>query len=541
MGTKKPDKIGKILNSDFKEVFLPAESIVDKNGKTVEERLDNMTKSDVGLNNVDNTSDKDKPVSAAVRKALSDKVDKNTLGKPGGGATLGQDGKLNPTQMPPITLENSPYVSVKDFGAVGDGITDDTAAFQAAINGAASQRRMLFLNEGTYLITDRLIIEEPLTITGGNHDECIVMFQGSYHPETPYDPEYYEESNACFIVKPDNCSFINFTIIGGTKANPSSCNGIVLHYPFYNTDTQKTVYKAAERFYCHQVDIKCFKNGIFLYAGWNRGIERCNFLDNSEAGIKWYSLEKETLGVWSCSGDRAISCQFVGNRYGVYLDGARVTVIDNGTFEYNDRAIYADNCTNLMLINCWNEQNYGKIYIRGSAKFIGEYDINPGTIEHVLIGGHDIVTIMSDTSTIVYSDGEIKYKQDGGIVTKGYEPSAEVENMVSNPYFEQVSGGTGTVPSAVYWEPYPAWAFNVSTEVRNEGRNSIHMLVRDQTTDVHYSIAAEDIPVDPTKEYSFSVNVMSYDRSTMNAGYMVYVAWRDGSHNNCLIISLSAL
>jgi hypothetical protein len=41
------------------------------------------------------------------------------------------------------------YVSVKDFGAVGDGVTDDTAAIQAAIDSGAN---LLWYPDGTYLV-----------------------------------------------------------------------------------------------------------------------------------------------------------------------------------------------------------------------------------------------------------------------------------------------------------------------------------------------------------------------------------------------------
>ena len=44
-------------------------------------------------------------------------------------------------------------VSVKDFGAVGDGVTDDTAAIQAAIDSGA---RSIYLPQGTYLVSDTL-------------------------------------------------------------------------------------------------------------------------------------------------------------------------------------------------------------------------------------------------------------------------------------------------------------------------------------------------------------------------------------------------
>ena len=45
-------------------------------------------------------------------------------------------------------------VSAKDFGAVGDGVTDDTAAIQAALNTGAQVR----LEKLTYLISSALLI-----------------------------------------------------------------------------------------------------------------------------------------------------------------------------------------------------------------------------------------------------------------------------------------------------------------------------------------------------------------------------------------------
>ena len=56
-------------------------------------------------------------------------------------------------------------VSLKDFGAVGDGVTDDSSAFQNAVNAAANGS--LYVPSGTYLIDDTQVrVESPCRIFG---------------------------------------------------------------------------------------------------------------------------------------------------------------------------------------------------------------------------------------------------------------------------------------------------------------------------------------------------------------------------------------
>ena len=56
------------------------------------------------------------------------------------------------------------WVDVKDFGAAGDGTTDDTAAFNAA--DAAANGREVLVSEGTYRIASNLTMQSPVRFQG---------------------------------------------------------------------------------------------------------------------------------------------------------------------------------------------------------------------------------------------------------------------------------------------------------------------------------------------------------------------------------------
>ena len=54
-------------------------------------------------------------------------------------------------------------VNVKDFGAVGDGVTDDTEAIQAALSAAS---KAVFFPAGTYITTKTLVVGDNLSLYG---------------------------------------------------------------------------------------------------------------------------------------------------------------------------------------------------------------------------------------------------------------------------------------------------------------------------------------------------------------------------------------
>ena len=64
-------------------------------------------------------------------------------------------------------------VSVKDFGATGDGVTDDTDAIQAAIDSNPGE---LYVSPGIYRITKSLLIRNPLKFRGSSFDRTTLLF-----------------------------------------------------------------------------------------------------------------------------------------------------------------------------------------------------------------------------------------------------------------------------------------------------------------------------------------------------------------------------
>jgi len=67
-----------------------------------------------------------------------------------------------------VGWKNKDCVNVKDYGAIGDGITDDTDAFQNAINHCTANRKTLYVTDGVFKITEPLVLAGALSVQGGN-------------------------------------------------------------------------------------------------------------------------------------------------------------------------------------------------------------------------------------------------------------------------------------------------------------------------------------------------------------------------------------
>jgi hypothetical protein len=62
--------------------------------------------------------------------------------------------------------KNNATINVKDFGAVGDGVTDDTAAIQAAVDFVASAGGIVWFPSGTFLHGTTITLKSNVTLFG---------------------------------------------------------------------------------------------------------------------------------------------------------------------------------------------------------------------------------------------------------------------------------------------------------------------------------------------------------------------------------------
>jgi len=125
--------------------------------------------------------------------------------------------------------------SVLEFGARGDGQTDDTAAFQRALDAAAkSGGGIVYATRGVYLFSGHLVIPSAVTLKGVW--ESVPSHVGIRNPGAPKPTD----DGTTFLVtegrgQEDAAPFITLT-------HNSTLKGVVLYYPEQKPDEEPAAY-----------------------------------------------------------------------------------------------------------------------------------------------------------------------------------------------------------------------------------------------------------------------------------------------------------
>ena len=112
-----------------------------------------------------------------VPNAISARIQQSMDAPPKPAFMLDSNGKWLERMRP--QYENEPlskFVSVKDNGAVGDGVADDTAAIQSIFDRATFDD-IIYFDHGAYVVTDTIYVPTNIRITGEMWP--MIMFEGS--------------------------------------------------------------------------------------------------------------------------------------------------------------------------------------------------------------------------------------------------------------------------------------------------------------------------------------------------------------------------
>ena len=76
------------------------------------------------------------------------------------------------------------YLSARDYGAVGDGVNDDTEALERLFAAAAERHLAIYFPAGTYMIRRPLTIKSGMEIYGDGNNSVLKKFPAAWHKLT---------------------------------------------------------------------------------------------------------------------------------------------------------------------------------------------------------------------------------------------------------------------------------------------------------------------------------------------------------------------
>jgi hypothetical protein len=256
-------------------------------------------------------------------------------------------------------------VSVKDFGAVGDGVTDNTTAIQAALDYCMGNNKALFFPAGTYLTQPGLVALTSGTPSSGN----LILFGEEGSARRHYDMP----------------SRIVFTDDGNTTGGIGLDSNYSAYFKYLQFDTQggdtrnKTGdfigYRGPGGSFCAEQCIFLSCSGAALklrdigYASMADCIFRYNNIGLEEYLVNWpASTTGSFVRVHGFQNVNVFKCPTLNH-----------SSWKDCIWEYNSYGVntFAQNCE---FINCYAEANYIYGAYSGSTRgavFIGNYSNSP--------------------------------------------------------------------------------------------------------------------------------------------------------------------
>jgi hypothetical protein len=173
--------------------------------------------------------------------------------------------------------------NIKDFGAVGDGKTDDTIAFKSAMAFLASRNGgVLRIPEGDFVVTSTIALPSGITVEGISNVTTLAPTNNQIR-QNPSRIKLRGENRALFRIGEctENVNFTNLELFGESDNGTSGIEAVGAFLSSQNFYFERVVFQGFNRgFYAHGLPVTGFA-WQFDYIKFNH----CRFVYNRDAGI----------------------------------------------------------------------------------------------------------------------------------------------------------------------------------------------------------------------------------------------------------------
>lgn len=394
--------------------------------------------------------------------------------------------------------QNTFVMNVADFGAKGDGVTDNTTILRGLFNLAASEGAVIFFPSGNYLVSDSIIIKYPSVIRGANNS---VITQTS-------------ADKTLFFCDANQVTFSNLTL-NNSSTTVTAGTGIV-----WNKSDQSQIDAVFIKHFYKNVDILngsswLITNSVFLDpVKYNIKIQDIAHPDAGDAFISncffWAGKYAGATHVYQKSGgglklinnkfnattinypDYHIDCEIVGN--------TSILLAQNNSFEgFSISGVRVRSTSGITFNNITVSNNQFSSYTATAKTFI-DVNANGGSVANVSIQGNDLLA-SATSKALIAVDGIANVSVAGNVsnianidsitnctnVTYNVSGTVKAGNLEvlgrnSNPYVSVKNSGTTGFPLIQLDDDKAGGKFYNIENGRTLGRYAVY----DNTGDVFY-------------------------------------------------------
>lgn len=241
------------------------------------------------------------------------------------------------------SIDSKIYYNVLDYGVIGNGVVDDTSAFNAVISLANSNNGVVFIPANTNIsVNNSILLPSNISIKGGHKFTSKITLASSGSTTAKV------LRNNDFALGNDNIDLSNFTIDGGNLENTVAL------------ELQQCSYVTINNMHITKGGIE----GVYLYL--------CNFIivnDLITHNNSTYQVDASGIHFDTCTNFQLNGCvSFENGFHGVICTGSvngyiQATVKDNG---FN--GIFCQVGCEDIVIDCNSTNNFRGVYIQDSTK-----------------------------------------------------------------------------------------------------------------------------------------------------------------------------